>query len=337
MQKKKIRLSDIAEQLNVSTVTVSKALTNKDGVGESLRKQIKDLAEMMGYKTKKTSGQDKSKITGNIGIIIPSRYFKNNNSYYWYLFNHLSTELLHNNFYSIMELIEDNDEKNCTLPRMIQDNKIDGLIILGQVQNDYVQTIHSHFDNFILLDFYTDNPALDSVTIDNFYCSYLITKTAIQNGHKNLCFVGNYKATTSIRDRYMGFLKALLEEGIKTGPSDVLMDRKDFSAEIEIKLPENIKLPSVYICNCDETAAQLIALLKSRGIKVPEDVSVTGFDNYVANPKDSVPLTTVSIKPEDIAVITSDLIIKKISGEPYIKGHHIVSGTIIERDSLRRI
>ena len=80
------------------------------------------------------------------------------------------------------------------------------------------------------------------------------------------------------------------------GSSDVLMDRKDFSAEIEIKLPENIKLPSVYICNCDETAAQLIALLKSRGIKVPEDVSVTGFDNYVANPKDSVPLTTVSIK-----------------------------------------
>jgi LacI family transcriptional regulator len=334
MQKKKIRLSDIAEQLNVSTVTVSKALTNKEGVGDSLRKQIKDLAESMGYKTKKTASQDKSKITGNIGIIIPSRYFKNNNSYYWYIFNHLTTALLQKNFYSIMELVNDDDESAFNLPRMIQDSKIDGLIILGQVSNEYVETIHTHFDNFILLDFYTDDPSLDCVTNDNFYCSYLMTKHAIALGHKNLTFVGNYKATTSIRDRYMGFLKALLEEGIKLNPSDVLNDRKDDSAEIEIKLPENLKLPSAYICNCDETAAALISLLQARGIKVPQDVSVTGFDNYVSNTKDSIPLTTVNIRPEDIADVASELIIKKISGVPYIKGHHTVSGTIIERDSL---
>ena len=49
-KKKKVRLSDIAEKLNISTVTVSKALANKDGVGDDLRKQIKDMAEEMGYK-----------------------------------------------------------------------------------------------------------------------------------------------------------------------------------------------------------------------------------------------------------------------------------------------
>ena len=54
-QKKKVRLSDIAEKLKISTVTVSKALSNKEGVGDELRDQIKQIAEKMGYQTKKTS------------------------------------------------------------------------------------------------------------------------------------------------------------------------------------------------------------------------------------------------------------------------------------------
>ena len=75
-QIKKVTLSDIAERLNISVVTVSKALSNKEGVGEDLRKQIKTLAAELGYKQKK-AGQNSSgsSITGNIGILIPNRFF----------------------------------------------------------------------------------------------------------------------------------------------------------------------------------------------------------------------------------------------------------------------
>lgn len=337
MQKKKIRLSDIAEQLNVSTVTVSKALTNKEGVGDSLRKQIKEIAEQMGYKIKKNSPSDGSNVSDNIGIIIPSRYFAKSNSYYWYIFNHLSTQLLKRNYYSMMEIISEEDEKKATLPRLISDNKIEGLIILGQISDEYVENIHTHFDNFILFDFYTNNNSLDSISIDNFYCSYLMTKHAIEKGHKDIMFVGNYNATTSIRDRYMGFLKALLESGISIKENNCIYDRKDDSANIVINLSEKMKLPTCFICNCDETAVELISILQKRGIKVPQDVSVTGFDNYVSENKDIIPLTTVSINPEDFATIAADTLIKKITGELYIKGRHIVSGTIIDRDSLLQL
>ena len=118
-QKKKVTLSDIAKKLNVSTVTVSKAVSDKEGVGEDLRKQIKQLAEEMGYKTK--SQTTEKTITGNIGIVIPSRFFSQSYSFYWYLFNFLSSELLNRNYYCIMELLTDEDEKNCNIPRMILD------------------------------------------------------------------------------------------------------------------------------------------------------------------------------------------------------------------------
>lgn len=335
-QKKKVRLSDIAKELNISTVTVSKAISNKEGVGDELRKQIKELAESMGYKTKKTTSQDKGNITGNIGILIPSRFFSQSYSFYWYLFNFLSTELLNRNYYCIMELLTDQDEELCTLPRMIQDKKIDGLILLGQTSTKYIDAIHSHFDDFILLDFYTNDVNLDSVTNDNYHCSYLLTNYVINQGHKKLQFVGNINATTSIKDRFMGFLKALIENNIETSLSKIISDRDEKGNLIEIKLPLD-DMPTAFICNCDETAAAVINELEKNGFKVPEDVSVTGFDNYLSKNVTSTEITTVYIKPEDTASIAADLIIKKINGEPYAKGRHLVGGTTIHRQSVRQI
>lgn len=336
-RKKKVRLSDIAEKLNVSTVTVSKALANKDGVGDDLRKQIKDVAEEMGYKIKKNNPTISGKITGNIGILIPSRFFSQNLSFYWYLFNFLSTELLHRNYYSIMELLSDNDEEQLLLPRMLNDKKVDGIIILGQISNAYIDTIKNHYDNFILLDFYTNNMSIDCISNDDYYCSYMLTSYVISQGHKKLRFVGNFEATSSIRDRFMGFQKAMLENKLPVSVNEIIADRDKKGNQIEIPLPTPEDMPTAFICNNDETAAYLIEELNAKGYKVPDDISVTGFDNYISKHTNTVPLTTVYIKPEDTANMAADLIIKKITGEPYIKGRHLVSGTLVIRDSVKKI
>lgn len=336
-QKKKVRLSDIAKKLNISTVTVSKAIANKDGVGDDLRRQIKELAEEMGYQLKKTgTTAGNGNVTGNIGILIPSRFFSRDFSYYWYLFNFLSKELLNQNYYSIMELLSDQDEEELKLPRMLNDSKVDGLIILGQTKDSYLEAIKSHYDNFILLDFYTNKMHLDSVSNDDYYCSYILTSHVIAQGHKKLRFVGNFEATSSIKDRFMGFQKAMLENNLPVDFNEIIPDRDDKGLKIQIPLPYD-NLPSAFICNCDETASIIIGLLEEHGIKVPEEVSVTGFDNYLPQGRDTIPLTTVYIRPEDISKVATDLILNKISGKPYIKGRHLVSGNIVIRDSVKKL
>lgn len=336
-QKKKVRLSDIAKKLNISTVTVSKALSDKDGVSDDLRKQIKNLASEMGYKQKKSpSLYGNGKITGNIGILIPSRYFSKDFSFYWYIFNHLSSELLNHNYYSIMELLSNDDEEKLTMPRILNEKKVDGLIILGQVSNKYIEKVEKNFDKFILLDFYTNKMTLDCVSNDDYYCSYMLTSYVINQGHKKLRFVGNFDATTSIRDRFMGFQKAMLENNLETSVKDIIDDRDKKGQVIDMKLPLD-DMPTAFICNCDLTAANLIDELTELGYKVPNDISVTGFDNYLSPDRASIPLTTVYIKPEDTASVAAELIIKKINGEPYIRGRHLVSGTLIIRDSVKRL
>ena len=206
-QKKKVRLSDIADKLNISTVTVSKALADKEGVGEELREKIKEIASELGYRVKtftpvKGSVPLSTSGTGNIGILIPARFFSPNVSYYWHIFNALSSELMSRNYYSIMELLSNEDEAQLNLPRIIKDKKVDGLIILGQTDIKYIETIKRSFNNFIILDFYTKQIQTDSVSNDDYYCSYLMTDYVISQGHKKLRFVGNFEATTSISDSH---------------------------------------------------------------------------------------------------------------------------------------
>ena len=335
-QKKEVRLSDIAEKLNISTVTVSKALADKEGVGEYLREQIKKLAMEMGYKPAKTaSGVNGT--TGNIGIVIPSRFFSPNFSFYWYLFNHLSTALLKQNFFSMMELLSAEDEKACNMPRLITEKKVDGIIFLGQTSTEYIEKVNSVYNNFILMDFYTSNPDFDCVVNDDFFNSYLITSYLISQGHKSIRFVGSFNATTSIRDRYMGFEKAMYENNLLTNLEDIISDRDENGLLIKMELPSKKDMPTAFVCNSDLTASKLIQQLEEKDIKVPQDISVTGYDNFLSEQEKTVPLTTIGVEPESICTMAAELIINKITGKTYIKGRHLATGKIIVRESVKAL
>ena len=143
-----------------------------------------------------------------------------------------------------------------------------------------------------------------------------MTDYVISQGHKKLRFVGNFDATSSIKDRFMGFQKALFENGLPVAFNEIIADRDEKGGQIELKLPSKENMPTAFICNNDETAAMIIEELQKNGYKVPEDISVTGFDNYIIKHPNTIPLTTVYINPQDTANVAADLIIKKITGEP---------------------
>ncbi len=335
-QKKEVRLSDIAAKLNISTVTVSKALSDKEGVGDDLRAQIKELALEMGYKLK-TGAAASHGTTGNIGIVIPSRFFSPDASFYWYLFNHLSKALLDRGWYSIMELVSDEDEKKLTPPRLLTDKKTDGIIFLGQLDETYIKKIAVTYSSFILMDSYTADPDIDCIVNDDFYNSYLITSYLISQGHKKIRFVGTFAATTSIQDRYLGFEKAMLQNGLACSFEKIIDDRDEKGMLIKCRLPAKTDMPTAFVCNSDLTASHLIQELTHAGYKVPQDISVTGYDNFLSEEEKTVPLTTVGVEAQSLCAMASEVIINKITGKPYIKGRHLATGKIIVRESVKSI
>ena len=329
---KAVKLADIAKRVGVSNVTVSKALSDKSGVSEELRGRIKEIAAQMGYVPISTQKAKEKKGTGNIGILVPERFMGYNTSFYWAIYQNLITILQVKDYYAILEIIEGEAEQQCCLPKVLQDDKVDGIIIMGQVNNRYSEFIWKNKQVPVMfLDFYDTHMEYDTVISDGFYGMYVLTDYLIKLGHKEIGFVGTPLATSSITDRYFGYQKALLENGIDIHKEWIIQDRDMDNVTKKVELPE--KLPTAFACNNDFIADVMVKLLEDRGLRVPEDVSVVGFDNYLYTNITNAKITTYDVERYKMAEIIVKTLLKKISHKDYVKGVQIVTGHMVIKET----
>lgn len=331
---KKVTMKDIAQRLNVSTVTVSKALSDKDGVGSELRDKIRTVAVEMGYRFNSLAKSMKEGKSYNIGVIIAERYIKNDddNAFYLKMYHNVVTALAEVNYYGIMEIVTTEAEKELFIPNIISDNKVDGIIIIGQMASDYLSVIKKSDMPLVFLDFYDEILDVDSVISDSFYGAYTLTNHIIDMGHKDIGFVGNIFATSSILDRYLGYYKAMITNDLSINESWIINDRSEDGAYIDFALPQH--MPTAFVCNCDSVAYLFIRKLKKEGYKVPKDISVVGFDNYIYANLSSPKLTTVEVDMEAMAETAVKAVMRKIQGDDRSFGRKVISGKLVYRDSV---
>ena len=331
---KAVKLEDIAKCVGVSNVTVSKALADKSGVSEELRIKIKQIAEDLGYQPVSTSKAKEKKGTGNIGVIIPQRFIDVGASFYWEIYQNIVTKLQEKGYYAIIELLQDEEEDQLIEPKVLQDQKVDGIIAIGQLcpkYSNYIWTTSSV--PVMFFDFYDNHMEYDTIITDGYYGMYLLTNHLIKHGHKEIYFVGTPVSTSSITDRFFGYQKALLENGIIMQPDWVINDREiDNPNNVYANLPD--KLPTAFACNCDYTADALITKLSERGISVPEDISVVGFDNYLYPNTCNMKITTYEIGIDRMAQLCVKTLLRKVNHRDYVKGVQILSGTMIVNDTV---
>lgn len=333
---KAVKLADIAQKCNVSTVTVSKALSGQKGVSEEMREKIVSIAEELGYKTPSAIKQLKDKQSYNIGVLVEEKFLDKYDSFYWQMYQAVATKAVSKECFTMLELISSEQEKNLVLPKLIQENKVDGFIIIGMLSSQYLAMLEKNTSlPYIYMDFYNREYNCDSVITDNYYGMFRLTNHLIDNGHKEIGYVGRLLATDSITDRYFGYSKAMFENHLEIKPEWIIEDR-DEEGELYrqgFTLPKN--LPTAFACNSDMSAGVLINTLEKQGIRVPEDVSVVGFDNYIFPGTCDVEITTYEVDIKEMARKSVNNLLKKISGESYKKGISIVEGKIIYKNSVK--
>ncbi len=331
-----VKMSDIAKLFNVSTVTVSKALADKDGVSKELKEKIKNAAKEMGYRYNANAKAMKDGKTYNIGIIISSHFVAESiHSFYWNMYQKLVILLKQYNYYSLLEIVEGAAENEGILPDILNENKIDGLIIIGQMSKEYVNKINVTGLPLVLLDFYIDDFNMDMVLSDNFYGMFTMTNYLIQNGHRKIAFIGSVKATSSIQDRFLGYYKSLLQHNIPLRSDWVIDDRDKNGNFVDIPFPN--EMPTAFLCNCDEVAYSFIKKLNEHGYIVPSDISVAGFDNYLFATLSNPPLTTVNVDINKMTKEAVDLLVARLKSQSTTNSRVFVSGELVIRDSVAAI
>lgn len=332
---KEVTLADIAEKVGVSKVAVSKALSGKPGVSDELREKIKQIAQQTGYVSRSSKTTE---YTGNIGVIVPEHYYGYSISFYGQFYEKVVKALYNNSYYGILELLTKEDEAAGKIPKVIEDRKVDGVIFLGQIDEKYiVKMINQTRLPVYFLDTYVPDIEFDTVISDGYYGTYMLTNYLINQGFKKIGFIGSVDATSSIADRYWGYRRALREKNIKYDESWEVPDRDKKGKSLDRVLSKDNLLPA-YVCNCDYTAHLVMQELDKNGIKVPEDVSLVGFDNFIplGLGMDADKITTYEVDMNLLAEACVKSLIKKIKHIKYNSGIQIITGRIVVKKSVRQ-
>lgn len=327
--KKSTTMRDIGAKLGVSTVTISKALSGKEGVSDAVREKIIETAREMGYHYASTS-QDSSG-SAVIGILIADRFFSAP-SFYSDLYKALLKELTDAGMLGVLDIISEQDEKNLAMPTAMTIQRANGFVLLGQFGEDYVASMLDAGYPTVLLDFSFDGPDVDAVISDGQSGCFQLTRYLIEHGHKNIGFVGSIHRTTSIMDRYSGYLRAMTLSNLPIRQEWIIPDMLDNTNYLtEFSFPD--PLPTAFVCNNDILACQIARVLEKRGVRVPEDVSLTGFDNYVYGP-DVRPITTYAVDQQRMAQVTVRRLQSRIREGMEGPLRTSVGGWLVERDSV---
>jgi LacI family transcriptional regulator len=323
-------MSDIAGELGVSTVTVSKALSGKDGVRDNLRKSIRQKAEDLGYVYNSLPIHMRRGCNYNIGILIGAKYL-GETAFYWRFYLTLLDEFKKTNFLGILEIVTSEDEANCAIPAFVETHKVDGLIILGQLSDSYLKMVTVKCPRCVFLDFYSDVGGCDCVALNNFLGSYNLTKLLVAAGHKKIAFIGSTASTTSILDRYMGFCKAMLEVALPYEAAIEDRDIRGYNIEIDLALGTH----TAYVCNNDQLAGNVIRQIRRKGLNIPEDISIVGFDNDSESVTGGIGVTSLEVNIRTMCDRAVTLLIRHIENMDYVpRGRLFIDGLVVEKDSI---
>ena len=336
MSKKGIKMKDIANMLGVSTVTVSKALADKDGVSEELKKKIKETARELGYRNRDSMRSGSA--TNTVGILVADHFVASGQSFYWDIYQSIVNSLRPRGYYAMLEMISVKDEQEGNIPAFVREEKVDIIFVLGWLGRTYLRALDAAGLPLLYVDFYSKANRATAVIADMLYDTYQMTEYLYSIGHRRIGFVGSIHATSDIEDRYLGYYKSVIRRRLPYQEDWVLEDRDEVSGTVPkrvFQLPEN--MPTAFVCNNDETAYYFIHYLESQGFRVPEDVSVTGFyDNKFAT-AGTPAITTIRVDAHRIAESAVNAGLRLMWGSESLPDMVLVRGEMVMRDSVQSL
>ncbi|KKI93227.1 LacI family transcriptional regulator [Bacillus sp. SA1-12] len=345
---RKVSMQQIADYLGVSKFVVSRALSGKSGVSHSTKEKVFQAASQLGYFAQKNMSvnfdspekETSSEIEGQketVLVLMPNIRHQTKESSYWgRIVDGISEELERNGFGLV--IITENTVKS--IATIMNPNVLLGVIGVGVVSTSLLLEVHQLNIPIVLVDHEEPLIPADTVFNNNFDGSAMLTNYLIGLGHKNLRFVGDIEYSRSFFDRWLGFRSVLESNGIVNSYPDPLTTLK-FSGNADIK--QHIKewiqgkqvdqLPTAFVCANDSIALSTISALKELGMKVPEQISVTGFDNIKESYQTAPNLTTVNVAKEELGKRAVAMLIRRQKSKDSPTEKILLSGVIMHRET----
>lgn len=311
---KNLTIKDIAEKLNLSKSTVSRALRDSYDVNPETRSRVLSLVKELNFEPNVIARGLREQKTFNIGVIIPSFQIP---------FYSVAVGGIHKVFseagYNVMtSQTNETYESELTIVNSFLRSRVDGILISFSAntnQFDHIIRVAERDLPVVMFNRIAADIDLPSVTVDDYKGAYNAIDYLIKRGGRNIAYISGPRSPLLSKRRKQGYIDCLKAHGLNY--IEELIIESDFSVAGGMKAAEAIlKLssrPDSLFCICDSVAIGAMITLKKHGIRIPEDISVMGFTNDFFSGFVDPPLTTISQPVAEIGEKAAELLLLQLN------------------------
>ncbi|TKC87252.1 LacI family DNA-binding transcriptional regulator [Trinickia terrae] len=305
-------IKDVAAAAGVSFTTVSHVVNNSRPVSADVRAKVERAISQLNYVPSAVARSLKARATATIGLVVPN----STNPYFAELARGIEDGCARKGYCVFFCNSDDDPAKQRNYLRVLQEKRIDGLIIASAGDDAVLaDSLADSREPLVILDRNIEGLAADLVQIDHEKGAYLATRHLLELGHARIgCITGPVSTAVSAM-RVHGFIRAMAERGIDIVPSAIV--ESDFSGAgghlAAGQLFDTVRPSAIFACN-DMMGIGALRAAAERGIRVPQDCSVIGFDDIEFSAYTYPSLSTVGQSVRALGETAALTLIERITG-----------------------
>ena len=334
-EKRRVKLTDIAARTGFTVGTISKALQNKSGIAPETRRSIIQAAKEIGYIANTQAGALRSGSSKTVAIIVSDIA----NPLFAIEIKFCVEALERSGYRAFVMGTEERPEREVQAVVSALSKNVDGVLLCPtQKSLEAVELLQQNGMPFVLMGRRFDESLdADYVVCDDENGGYLAGKHLAELGHRRVLVITADPHISSSRERLSGFTRAMTERGVSVDPSLIRLSdpsAHDSAALIDELLRDRTDFSAIFAFS-DYIAWELIYALNLRGIRVPEDISIVGFDDVQSHMCFPPPLTTVHFPKRTISTTSVSLLLERIAHSGSECQKIVLDSYLVVRDTTR--
>lgn len=334
-------LREIATKVGVSLATVSRVLNGDSGilVSDDTKAQILRVANELDYKTaKQKKGRVLNKKIAIIGIVEMYDVVKQLQDPYYLLLKNIVEKKAFENNIRLVKLFKSENEYE-----LLEDVTLEGIIAIGKFTEQEVNSLSERTSKIVFIDSAPNDELYDSVKVNYKLGVKQGLDYFMELGHKEIGFIGEKytlgdNKILTIDDRYKFFCEYMSS---KESFNEEYIVNSEMNADGGYKaiieyIDKKKYMPTAFFTANDAIASGVIRGLKENSIRVPDDVSIIGFNDTIISQYTNPPLTAIRVHIEYLAEVAVELMLEKLKNRSYSK-KVVIPSEFILRNSVKRI
>lgn len=326
---------DVAEKAGVSIATVSKVVNNTGRISEKTRNKVIKIMKDLDYQPSSVAAALTGKQTFTIGVLVPDI----SNAFFAEVARALENNAREIGYAIILCSTDYQSERERDYLDLLIKKQVDGIIIATEPE-DWKAYKNLQKKEIPHLMFSVDSPGFSShiVTTDDIRGGYMAGRYLLDQGHKDIAIIAEINRASG-RMRLEGFKHSLADEGIVLKDEWTLytMSKIDHAKDAARKILQLENRPTAVFASTDLIAATFINEARKLQIRIPDDLSIVGFDNTIYAELADPGLTTIAQPTQELAHFAMEQLLKLIKDPKIPQQRILLSPTLVERKSVRRL